>query len=456
LCNAGCDDEGSYVAHLNDVHGLVDDEGTTSASREPRPPAIEPMPGFAPIEQPAPPVGRLTAPNLWPAPPPPPPLAVLPGPPPQAQGSRVPPAVIAAIIVTIVVVTLGAMVWVTRSGSRAEEPAADRFLPATRDAPEPSSHAPDTITPSTPTLVNASSSSATDSVDPAEARDVATRLWRGRAGALTTADTAALRVFDDGPLLESDIGSICQVGCPLPSFSASFIVAVNVPHQSGWPATFFASVSHSECDRSGLTCVSDFVATQPVEGAPWKATLLITYTDENAYSEGAQLLPDGFAVAPPDAAPTVPPLLTDFAGYYTALKTTGSKPASTNLADGAFTSGQASRLFDPPEAQHARGIEEVVTYGVDRADPIHTFVDSSGETKACGTIRYTTHLTSGDGSPLDAEVALREYHVRLDDGLYQSMTLRGLHMICFGVPQHDNAVVIASSGGTTSVTGEPA
>jgi hypothetical protein len=455
LCNAGCDDQAAYVAHLNEVHGLIDDEGTTSDRAEPRPVApIEQRSGFAPIEQltrPLAPVAR--PPELWP-PPPPPPSMLLPGPPvvPRTDVSR---TVIVSIVVGIVVVTVAAMVWVGRSGSHSAEPAADRIVPTTGGSSGESSEPAATIAPAAPVEVIAASSTPSDSVDPREAADVASKLWQGRASALSTADSAALRVFDDGPLLEADIGSICQVGCPLPSFSSGFTLSVNVPHQTGWPATFFASVRYSECDRSGLACVSDFVAVQPEEGAPWRATLLVTYTSDTTYTEQALRLPDGFAVAPPDPAPTVPPLLADFANYYTALKTTGSKPASTNLADGAFTSGHAARVFDPPEAQHARGIDSVTTYSVDPADPIYTFVDAGGDTKACGTIRYTDHMTSADGSPLDADVAVREYHFRIDEGLYKSMTLRGLHMVCFGVPEHDSAVVVATGGATTAVTGEP-
>jgi hypothetical protein len=308
-----------------------------------------------------------------------------------------------------------------------------------------------------PAPVIISSASATDSVDPTEARAVATQLWSGMTDALHRADTAALRVFEDGPLLEADIGGICQVGCGAPTFSSMQRLTVNVPHQSGWPAVFFAAVTYATgCHSASSPCVNEFVAVQADRGQPWKATLLIAYGGSSASLE-PQLLPNAFAVSAADAPSLVPPLLADFANYDAALKDTGQKPASTSLEDGPFTSDLADRLFEPPEQQRARGIIDTTEYHVDPADPIYTFTSAGGGTTSCGTIRYTAVMTSTDGSPLPAIASIDEWQLRLADGSYRSMTLRGLHMVCFDTRVNiPTAVVIASWGGNVSVSGERA
>jgi hypothetical protein len=274
--------------------------------------------------------------------------------------------------------------------------------------------------------------------------------------ALSRNDTAALRVFEDGPLVQADIGSRCQVGCPAPRFSSIQNLTVNVPHQSGWPAMFFAAVTFaSGCNSTASPCEHEFVAVQSAMGQPWKATLLISYGGDRMRSMDPQLLSDGFAVSATAPNEVVPPLLADFANYDTALKTTGKKPASTRLADGAFTSDNATQMYESPEHQRARGVVLTVEYSVDPADPIYTFTSSGGGTTACGTIRYTGTMTSADGTPLPASASVDEWRMRIADGSYRSLTLEGLHMVCFDVDPRDPTVyVIASWGASVAVSGE--
>jgi hypothetical protein len=47
--------------------------------------------------------------------------------------------------------------------------------------------------------------------------------------------------------------------------------------------------------------------------------------------------------------------------------------------------------------------------------------------------------------------------MRVPGGLYSSLTLSGLHMVCFERPPRDSPIeVIASWGGNVAVTGAPA
>ena len=472
LCDAGSPDEAAYVGHLADAHGLVDDEGATTPQPAPvEPPAASPPlepamapPGFAPLEPPVygapppPPSGWI--PPAHPPQLPPPPVAWIPPmhppplpPPPSAAGPEVAKSTIALIVASILVVAVAAMYVVGGSSS----PTASRTViapttvtlgeaPASSDSSSGSSASSPT---GAATAVIASSTSPTDSVDPNEAKTVATKLWAGM--------TAALRVFEDGPLLESDIGSLCQVGCPPPGFSAMQSLTVNVPHQTAWPAVFFATVTYaSGCNSVSSPCVNEFVAVQAEQGQPWKATLLISYGGETL-SSVPQFLPDGFAVAPAEASAVVPVLLADFADYDNALKATGQKPSSTRLEDGPFTSDNAARLFDPPEDQRLRGVSDPTIYSVDPADPIYTFSTGSGTTTGCGTIRYTASMTSADGSALPASASIDEWSMLLPDGSYRSMTMLGLHMVCFSSRANEpTAIVVASWGGSASVTGERA
>lgn len=458
LCGYQPAEADDYRRHLADEHGLVDDEGAQESRHgleAPAPPSfapLEPMSG-PPLLPPPPPV--QSAPLLLPLLPPPPPL--LAPPPSAAPVSRersIPKGVVVAMVAAILALTVAAMVFVGRSGSsptRAEtSPGAGHSDVFGAGAPDPS-----TTTTSVPTVV-ASTTSTTDSVDPHEAHIAAGALWSGLSRAESGRDIDALRAYEDGPLLASDIGEICQVGCPPPEFSAEETITVNVPHQTGWPATFFASVSYTGCVATQTPCIDEFVARQDEKGGPWKAILLIHYGGHTT-SEQPQLLPDGYAVPGPDAGSTVPPLLADYANYLTALKTTGAKPASTALADGPFTSDTASALFDPPEAQRDRGLSIVTEYHVDPTDPVATFVDGLGATTACGVVRSSSVVQSASGDSLPAGVSVQEFRMRMADGRYSSITAARVHMVCFSQLAGDPVVVvIAGSGQIVAVTGVPA
>ena len=456
LCEATFAEQAFFVGHLADAHGLVDDAGTSSAAAPPVEPPVYASTQFAPLEPsglpgPPPPI-RPPPPTGWNGPSTPYPQ--LPPPPPSRAAPAVSRVTIALIVGFVLIVAAVAIVLVggssSTSTSRTRAPVTTTRTGETRP-PEDTSP----TSAAAPAPVMASSVSTTDSVDPVEARIVAPNLWNGRTDALRRGDTAALRVFDDGPLLDSDIGSICQVGCPPPTFSQIQSLTVNVPHQTGWPAMFFAAVTYADgCNSSSAPCVNQFVAVQADQGQPWKATLLIQYGGHTASME-PRLLPDGFAVAAADASSAVPPLLADFANYETALKTTGQKPERTNLEDGPFTSDLGDRMFEPPEQQRARGIIETTEYTVDPVDPVYSFASAGGGTTACGTIRYSARTTSADGSPLPAETSIYEWGLRLAEGDYRSMTLLGLHMVCFDVLPNEPAVfVIASWGGNVTASGE--
>jgi hypothetical protein len=195
--------------------------------------------------------------------------------------------------------------------------------------------------------------------------------------------------------------------------------------------------------------VNEFVAAQPAAGAPWRATLLIQYGG-TTLSETPTLIADGYASPGPDTG-IVPGLLDDYANYYQAIKHTGAKPESTVLDDGPFTSDL--QIYDPPQAQAERGITLTGSYFVDPKDPIYTFA-AGGGTTACGAIRYTSTMTSLDGTPLPASRSLDEWAMRIAQGSYSSMTLTGLHMACFY--RRDGSAtwtVIANWGGNASVSG---
>jgi hypothetical protein len=460
LCDTGFADNSSYVKHLADAHGLVDDEGAPTPEQPPAPeppsvhePPVAAAPQFAPLEPlpfppppaalPPPPIGWTGSPYGGHQLPPPPPMAVRPD---------VSKRTVALIVAGIVAVAVVAMVLVNSSGSTSTS---RTLAPVTTDLSNRLPASPTSTTLPSPVL--ASSRSAADSVDPTEARSVATQLWSGMTDALHRGDTAALRVFEDGALLQADIGGICQVGCGPPTFSPLLSLTVNVPHQSGWPATFFATITYaSGCNSAQAPCVNQFVAVQPEQGQPWKATLLIQYGGRTASME-PQLLPDGFAVSAADSSSAVPPLLADFASYYSAFKHTGQKPTETSLEDGPFTSDTGAGLYEPPEQQRARGVVDTAEYTVDPADPTYTFTSAGGGTTNCGTIRYTAVLTSSDGSPLPAAASIAEFGLRIADGSYASLTLQGLHMVCFDTRVNTPTVfVIASWGGNVAVTGERA
>ena len=266
-------------------------------------------------------------------------------------------------------------------------------------------------------------------VTPTEASAVGTQLWEAWVQARVTRDITALRTLDAQPELSADWGYICQYGCRGPELSLSSM-SVIVPRQTVWPAYFLATATFTvNCDATASPCDNTFVATQSAPHAPWKIAAMSNWSG-HSYATTPAVAHGQFS--PAASAPTaahVNALPQDYAAYLEAIKKTDQGPPDTRLAPGPYTSGLISTNYMPAAAQQAAGYSNAVTYYVVPADPVWQFAGSNGATAVCGTVRYTD-VTKGTTRPL-VQADNDHPYGNLANGTYSSITLTGLHTVCF-------------------------
>ena len=320
---------------------------------------------------------------------------------------------------------------------------------ATSSAPA----APDESTAPAPSIT-ATSPQAGLAVTPAQARTVGTGLWTAWVQARATRDVTALQTLDMQPMLAADWGYVCQFGCHGPQLGLSTLT-VTVPRQSGWPAHFLANATYTPCQTPVTPCDDTFVAVQAAPGAPWKIASMADWTGTSY----ATIPPAGSDQLSPD--PTPPPgsdvsaLPEAYAQYLQAIKTNGAPPAGTRLGPGPFTSGLISSNYLPASEQQAEGQTVSVAYRTSPSDPIWQFAGRDGTTEVCGTVRFTD-VRRETTVPLVQSAAVHPYG-DLAAGVYSSVTLTGLHLVCFEV-YADAArpvAVIGTWGDIVTATGTP-
>ncbi|MDQ1468175.1 MAG: hypothetical protein QOH10_2590, partial [Actinomycetota bacterium] len=200
-------------------------------------------------------------------------------------------------------------------------------------------------------------------LDVAEAERVATLLWSTHVRALRNGDAPLLKATEAGPALEADYGYLCYIGCR-PTNAVEYRLFVNVPRQTSWPVAFEATVQYFEgCLPTKKPCVDTLVLRQEARNLPWKIVFWTTAAGGGTSPEEQPALSGDGKYATTPGAPRISArdLLTDYANYLDTIKRTGTVPASTRLAPGAFTSGLASQFYEPLERQRALGSYVSVT-----------------------------------------------------------------------------------------------
>lgn len=290
--------------------------------------------------------------------------------------------------------------------------------------------APDESTTPAPSITYTSDQPGV-AVTPAQARTVATELWQAWVQARATRDITALQTLDAQPELSADWGYICQYTCAGPWLTLSSI-AVTVPTQTKWPADFLATASYTtDCHASASPCNNTFVAVQAGPGSPWKIASMTDWSG-NSYATTAPVVPGQLSPGPtPSPAAHVSTLPQEYAEYLQAIKTTGKSPADTRLASGAFTTSLISSNYYPESQQQADGLTDNITYYTNRTDPIWEFPGANGATAVCGAVRYTD-VEKATTIPLSQSPDNHPFG-NLATGTYSSVTMTGLHLVCFEV-----------------------
>lgn len=313
--------------------------------------------------------------------------------------------------------------------------------------------APDESTAPAPSITATSAQSGL-AVTPEEAQTVGAQLWNAWVQARATRDATALQTLDMQPMLAADWGYICQFDCHGPELTLSALTAT-VPRQAKWPADFLANATYTPCQTPITPCDDTFVAVQAAPGAAWKIASMADWTG-TSYASTPPVGPGQLSPDPtPPAGADVAALPEAYAQYLQAIKTTGAPPAVTRLAAGPFTSGLIQANYFPASEQQAQGLVETTTYRVDPSDPTWQFAGSNGTTEVCGTVRFTD-VRKETTIPLVQSAADHPYG-DLAAGVYSSITMTGLHLVCFEVyPDPAKPVaVVGTWGETVTATGTP-
>jgi hypothetical protein len=450
-----------------DPEGLRADPAAQLAPRSWSPPAAFQAPSpFAPPGAPTgspPPVPGPPAAASLPPIEPPPPFGALPptGPPPMSTpppgaptvrpaGRDLTPLAIAAAVIAVVAIV--AVALATRGHPAVKVGAA---APASTLPPVTTATAPPAAPAQAPVL--GSSTDPSVAVSPAEANDVASRLWQARMTARYQRDAATLKLIEDGPALEADLGYICNLGCH-GQLEKAVTTTVNLPLQTSWPVHFFATVTNDLPDCPVAPCDESFVAEQVSSGAPWKIVLYASYSG-TVYAAQPVAGAGGFAV-PPDPSPLrdFRNLPNEYAQYLQSLKDTGRPPVLSRLGPGAFTSDLARNLYDPPSKQQAQGVLYTTTYFVSPTDPVWSFAGAYDVQVTCGTVRFRVTDRPLPGQELVQPTDQSAYGAAVAPGSYSAVLVQGLHTVCFeGYNQPPGKVLVFGTwGDVTQVTGTPA
>ncbi|HVM64109.1 MAG TPA: hypothetical protein VMU14_04555 [Acidimicrobiales bacterium] len=389
-------------------------------------------------------VPAAVLPPLTLAPPPPAPPRMAPPPAPAAHRTRRPVLVAVAVVGSVAVVVAAAL------GLRGGPP-----VRGARDAAVAGTGAgvPTGAVATSGAPVLATSAQPGIPVTPAEAADVAHRLWQARVAARAAHDAPTLRLIDAGPALDADLGAGCDACTGRPPSARS--TTVNLPPQAVWPVDFFATVTFGGAACAAEACVDSFVAAQASAGAPWHIVLLVT--SSGAAGAGAPAPGSGGFAAPPAALPDrqFANLPAEYAQYLQSLTATG-QPGLTRLAPGPFTSGLAHLLYHPPAAQQAAGRSETVAYSAVPGDPVWRFATAGGQV-TCGTVQSQATVRPLPGRAL-VQPADRSAFGSLAPGAYSSVVTRAVRMVCFEAYPGPKVpvTVLGTWGATTAVTGTAA
>jgi hypothetical protein len=311
---------------------------------------------------------------------------------------------------------------------------------------------PDESTTPAPSIT-ATSPQAGVAVTPVEAQTVATQLWEAWVQARATRDVTALETLDAQPELSADWGYICQYTCAGPQLTLSSI-AVTVARQSKWPADFLATATFTaDCEASASPCDNSFVAVQSAPGAPWKIATMTNWSG-HSYATTAPVPAGQFSPAPtPPPSAHVTTLPREYAQYLQAIRRTGQPPAGTRLAPGPFTTDLIATNYYPPSEQQADGRTDTITYSTNPDDPIWRFAGTNGATAVCGAVHYSDAINATT-IPLVQSPSDHPYG-DLTTGTYSSITMTGIHLVCFEVYSNPSqpVAVIGTWGDAVTATG---
>ena len=280
--------------------------------------------------------------------------------------------------------------------------------------------------------------------------------WNGaRAAAANGGDPSALAAVEDSPALDVDTvelrlersGAARRI--PAPSVDE---VAVDVPHQSSYPAVVYAT---QRVTRSGVSAFEFLGFSEAAAGAPWKLAWHATTPDARTVLPAMQSGADGFGEVLGAAAQRG--LVLDVAALASRLATelrTGSDPVvvlDQGLPDIGATARQTVASF-------ARSGGSAGVSFVGSATPV-ALRTTDGGTSCVVTITYTATLDEPPGRPLVETAANPRYGLGLlAPGSYSQVVDRYVFMFEAAVPSRTGGATVfvhAVTGGIVASSGTP-
>jgi hypothetical protein len=329
---------------------------------------------------------------------------------------------------------------VTASGaSNAKASAAQPFAPA-RDAQgdpryvTPPAHLP---APSGAIALPAALTAppgAQDVIRPEAANAVVRATWDLHHQALAALDVSLMAGFETGPALEVDAGR-CACSGDRDPFGPANQVAVSVPHQTSYPARFFAQVATT---ASNQPWIAFLVFTRADARSPWMLDLFGGYA-----ADGAEVTPPavdgGGFLAPQTARSAVDPTTVHslLAEYWRFSKRTGTVPSALLWEPGVWTTDFAQKLTQYHQGGVAEnGLIGYYAYETDAAhDGAYAFPEGQGWQIVCSAIRMQkTFLPTAPGKRVYQDAAQHNWGKSVPPGAYRAVTDNEIAVPCIEIP----------------------
>lgn len=346
--------------------------------------------------------------------------------PPSPKKGRARPRRLILVVVLLVAVVGGGLFVSGRLGSSKSTSAS--VASASPPYVAPQRQLPARRAVALPAALTASPGSG-DVITPAAATAVVQATWDLRHGAVAPLDVPMLAAFEAGPALDIDAA---RCACADPYGPASRIV-VSVPHQTSFPARFFAQVATT---ASNQPWIAFLVFTRADSGSPWMLQLMGGYAAQPTDVTAPAVDAGGF-LTPQAAQPNVDPatvhaLLTQ---YWRFSKDNGKVPPAPLWQPGPWTTEFAAALTrDHQGAVAQNGLIGFYAYQAAANGSGYAFPEPQGSEIVCSAIYMQNTYRPTAGQRITQDAAKRRWGKSVPPGAYREVTQNEIAVPCIEVP----------------------
>jgi len=270
---------------------------------------------------------------------------------------------------------------------------------------------------------------AGDLISPAGATAVVQAAWDLHHKALVDHDLVLLAAFETGPALEVDAARD-STGDP---YGPASQVVVSVPHQTSYPARFFAQVAVT---AKGQPWIAFLVFTRADPRAPWMLDVMGAYAAAPTEITPPAVDAGGF-LASSAARPIVDPTTVHglLAEYWRSSTDNGQVPPAPLWAPGAWTTQLATQLARQRQGAVAdNGLIGFYAYQAASSVSAYAFSQAHGWQIVCSAIHIQKTFRSTADKQVFQDGAQRRWGKSVPPGSHHEVTQNSIAVPCIEVP----------------------